>query len=83
VPENPLPANETNYFKEGLIMLVLSRKRGEAITIGNGVTITVLVVQGDRVKLGVAAPIEVPVHRQEIREQIGFCSPVLDYAECS
>ena len=51
-------------------MLVLSRKRREMITIGNGVTVTVLAVQGDRVKIGVAAPPEVPVHRQEIRERI-------------
>ena len=64
-------------------MLVLSRKRGEMITIGNGVTVTVLSIQGDRVKLGIVAPAEVPVHRQEIHERIGGCLPVMDYAECS
>jgi carbon storage regulator len=64
-------------------MLVLSRKRGEMITIGNGVTVTVLAVRGDRVKIGVVAPAEVPVHRQEIHERIGGSSPVLEYAECS
>ena len=64
-------------------MLVLSRKRGEVITIGNGVTVTVLAVQGDRVKIGVVAPAEVPVHRQEIHERIEGCSPVLDYAGCA
>ena len=64
-------------------MLVLSRKRGEMITIGNEVTVKVLAIQGDRVKLGVVAPTEVPVHRQEIHERIGGCSPVLDYADCS
>ena len=64
-------------------MLVLNRKRGEVITIGNGVTVTVLAVQGDRVKIGVAAPAEVPVHRQEIHERIAGCAPVLDYAACS
>jgi carbon storage regulator len=63
-------------------MLVLSRKRGEVITIGNGVTVTVLAVQGDRVKIGVAAPAEMPVHRQEIHERIRGCSSVLEYAEC-
>ena len=62
-------------------MLVLSRKQGEVITIGNGVTVTVLAVRGDRVKIGVQAPAEVPVHRQEIRDRIGGCSPTLDYAE--
>ncbi len=64
-------------------MLVLSRKPGEIISIGNDVMVTVLAIQGGRVKLGVAAPIEVPVHRQEIQERIGGCSPVPDYAECS
>ena len=64
-------------------MLVLSRKRGETITIGNGVTVTVLAIQGDRVKIGVVAPAEVPVHRQEIHERIEGCSPVLDYAGCA
>lgn len=62
-------------------MLVLSRKRGESITIGNGVTVTVLAVRGDRVKIGVEAPAEVPVHRQEIHERIEGCSPALDHAE--
>jgi carbon storage regulator len=61
-------------------MLVLSRKRGEVITIGNGVTITVLAIQGDRVKIGVAAPAAMPVHRQEIQQRIESCSPILDYA---
>ena len=64
-------------------MLVLSRKRGEAITIGNGVTVTVLAVQGDRVKIGIVAPAEVPVHRQEIHERIESCSPALVHAECA
>jgi len=62
-------------------MLVLSRKRGEAITIGNGVTVTVLSVQGDQVKLGIVAPPEVPVHRQEIYDRIKGCSPALAHAE--
>jgi carbon storage regulator len=55
-------------------MLVLSRKLGEAIVIGNGVTVTVLAVSGDRVKLGVVAPLEVPVHREEVQQRIGNCS---------
>ena len=63
-------------------MLVLSRKRGEAITIGNGVTITVLSVQGDKVKLGIVAPSEVPVHRQEIYDRIEGRSPALAHVEC-
>jgi carbon storage regulator len=47
-------------------MLVLSRKHGEAIVIGDGITVTVLAVEGGRVKLGVVAPREVPIHREEI-----------------
>ena len=64
-------------------MLVLSRKRGEVITIGNGVTVTVLAVYGDRVKIGIVAPAEVPVHRQEIYDRIEGCPPALDHAECA
>ena len=64
-------------------MLVLSRKHGEAITIGNDITITVLVVQGSRVKIGITAPAEVPVHRQEICEQIGNGAPVLAIPKCA
>ena len=63
-------------------MLVLSRKRGEVITIGNGVTITVLAVQGERVKIGIEAPAEVPVHRQEIHKRIEGCPPALVHAGC-
>ncbi|MCC6124689.1 MAG: carbon storage regulator CsrA [Pirellulales bacterium] len=60
-------------------MLVLSRKRGEVIAIGNEVTVTVLAIQGDRVKLGIVAPAEVPVHRREIRERIERSSPAMNY----
>ncbi len=51
-------------------MLVLSRKSGEAITIGDGVTVTVLGVEGGRVRLGLVAPREVPIHRQEVYRRI-------------
>lgn len=64
-------------------MLVLGRKRGEAITIGDGITITVLSVQGDRVKIGITAPAEVPVHREELYQRIGQCLPALAHAECA
>jgi len=64
-------------------MLVLSRRRGEVITIGNGVTVTVLAVQGDRVKIGIVAPAEVPVHRQEIHERIEGRGLALAHAGCA
>ena len=47
-------------------MLVLSRKRGEAIVIGRDIEVTVLEVRGDRVKLGFKGPQEVPIHRAEL-----------------
>ena len=61
-------------------MLVLSRKRGEVVTIGSGVTVTVLAVQGDRVKIGVTAPADVPVHRQELHERIKGSASTFDCA---
>ncbi len=64
-------------------MLVLSRKSGEAINIGDGITITVLATDGGRVKLGVVAPAEVPVHRQEVYQKIGDGSAALRFAECA
>jgi len=64
-------------------MLVLSRKSREAITIGDTITVTVLAVDGGRVKLGIAAPAEVPVHREEIYHSIGDCPPALRFAECA
>jgi carbon storage regulator len=47
-------------------MLVLSRKRDERIVIGDNIVITVVEVRGDKVRLGIDAPSEVPVHRQEV-----------------
>jgi carbon storage regulator len=51
-------------------MLVFTRRRGETIMIGDGIRIQVLRVGRDGVRLGVVAPPEVPVHREEIYEQI-------------
>mgnify|MGYP003299924602 CR=1 FL=1 len=51
-------------------MLALSRKKGEAIVINNDIEITVLEVKGDQVKLGIAAPKEVPIYRKEVYMQI-------------
>jgi carbon storage regulator len=57
-------------------MLVLSRKQGEAIVIGDDVTVTVLEVRGDRVRLGFTAPGETPIHREEIHRRMELCVPV-------
>lgn len=51
-------------------MLVLSRQRDESIIIGDHIVITVVDIRGDKVRLGVEAPREVPVHRQEVYEAI-------------
>lgn len=51
-------------------MLVLSRKKNEKIMIGDGVTVVVVEIRGDKVRLGIDAPPEVPVHRQEVYEAI-------------
>jgi len=52
------------------VMLVLSRQRDQSIIIGDNVVITVVDVRGDKVKLGIEAPKEIPVHRQEVYEAI-------------
>ncbi len=52
------------------IMLVLSRKKDEAIVINDNITIVVVEIRGDKVRLGIEAPREVPVHRQEVFEAI-------------
>ena len=51
-------------------MLVLSRKRNESIVIRDDIVITVVEVRGDKVRLGIEAPKEVPVHRREVYEKI-------------
>jgi carbon storage regulator len=47
-------------------MLVLTRRTGQSIVIGNGITVTVLEVKGDQIRLGISAPRDVPVHREEL-----------------
>jgi len=51
-------------------MLVLSRKKNESIIIRDDIVVTVIEVRGDKVRLGIDAPREVAVHRQEIYEAI-------------
>jgi carbon storage regulator len=51
-------------------MLVLSRHRDESIMIGDDVVITIVDIRGDKVRLGIQAPMHVPVHRQEVYDAI-------------
>jgi carbon storage regulator len=51
-------------------VLVLSRRPGESIVIGNEVTVTVLEVRGDQIRVGVDAPRDVQVHREEVFRQL-------------
>ena len=51
-------------------MLILTRRIGEAVIIGDEVSVTVLSINGAQVRLGVNAPRSVPVHREEIYERI-------------
>ena len=51
-------------------MLVLSRQRDESIMIGDSIVVTIVDIRGDKVRLGINAPAEVPVHRQEVYEAI-------------
>lgn len=51
-------------------MLVLSRKKDESIVIDDNIILTVVEIRGDKVRLGITAPREVPVHRQEIHDAI-------------
>lgn len=64
-------------------MLVLSRKKSESIVINDDVVITIVEVRGDKVRLGIQAPRDVPVHRKEVldaimRENRGETSPSED-----
>jgi carbon storage regulator len=51
-------------------MLVLSRRAGESVVIGHDVVVTVLEVRGDVVRVGIAAPREVQVHREEVYKEL-------------
>ena len=51
-------------------MLVMTRKRGEAIKLGENITLVVVSIKGEKVRLGIEAPLEMPVHRQEVYDDI-------------
>jgi carbon storage regulator len=56
-------------LKEGILMLVLTRKVGQEIIIGEKIRITITQVKGERVRIGIDAPTDVSVDRQEIHER--------------
>ena len=56
--------------KKESLMLVLSRHRDESIMIGDDVVVTIVDIRGDKVRLGIQAPNDIPVHRQEVYEAI-------------
>ncbi len=56
-------------------MLVLTRRINESIIIGNNITITVLSIQGNQVRIGIEAPRNIDVHREEIFEKIQIGLP--------
>ena len=56
-------------------MLVLTRKRDESIVVGDDVIVTIVAIDGDRVRIGIEAPPEVAVHRLEVYEAIRRAEP--------
>jgi carbon storage regulator len=65
------PPRAAQAKKEGATpMLVLSRHRDESIMIGDDIVVTIVDIRGDKVRLGIDAPSDIPVHRQEVYEAI-------------
>jgi carbon storage regulator len=62
----------------GAAMLVLSRKKNESIIINDNITVTVIEIRGDKVRLGIEAPKQVTVHRREVYEAIHNANRSLD-----
>ncbi len=56
-------------------MLILTRRTGETLVIGDSITVTVLETRGSQVRIGIEAPKDVPVHRQEVAERIAREAP--------
>lgn len=70
LPTLPACAAANEREEEGATMLVLSRHRDESIMIGDDIVVTIVDIRGDKVRLGINAPQDIPVHRQEVFEAI-------------
>jgi carbon storage regulator len=66
---------EGRLQKHGGVMLILTRRVGESINIGGKITVTVLGFKGQQVRIGIDAPKDVAVHREEILERIKRKAP--------
>jgi carbon storage regulator len=64
--DSPAGVVAGDTFGETRAMLVLSRKKNESIVINDDIVITVVEIRGDKVRLGIQAPRDVPIHRSEI-----------------
>ena len=88
-PSRSLGSSDLSHVSKECNMLVLSRKKNESIVINNDITVVVVEIRGDKVRLGIEAPKEVPVHRREVYDAIQeneatqseVASPELDAAE--
>jgi carbon storage regulator len=65
-----------DFLREEIAMLVLSRKVGEQIRIGNDIVVTVNRIDGNRVSIGIEAPTDVRIVRQELRQFDDVAAPV-------
>jgi carbon storage regulator len=65
-----LAADTGNTWGELCAMLVLSRKKNESIVIDENIVITIVEIRGDKVRLGIEAPKEIPIHRSEVHDAI-------------
>lgn len=72
----PVLSTKKSTYQQDKPMLCLTRKEGEKIVIGNNVVLTLLRIQGDRISVGIDAPIDIPIIRYELlstdqQEQVG------------
>lgn len=59
-------------------MVVLSRKKNESVTIGDNIIVTVIEIRGDKVRLGIEAPRDMPLHRKEVYDAIRGYQPAAE-----